>query len=51
MAAFNITGALIGSRLAIRHGSGFVRKIFLFVVSLLICKTTYDGFLKGVRFT
>lgn len=46
MAVFNIAGSLIGSRLAIRHGSGFVRKIFLLVVSLLILKSAYDAFLK-----
>jgi uncharacterized protein len=38
-------GSLIGIRLAIRHGSGFVRKIFLVVVSALILKTAYDAFL------
>ncbi|OGT00790.1 MAG: hypothetical protein A3K04_08510 [Gallionellales bacterium RBG_16_56_9] len=44
MAVFNVAGSLVGSRLAIRHGSGFVRKIFLLVVGLLIIKTGYDGF-------
>jgi len=46
MAVFNIAGSLVGSRLAIRHGSSFVRKIFLLVVALLIVKTGYDAFLK-----
>ena len=46
MAVFNVAGSLIGSRLAMRHGSGFVRKIFLVVVSALILKTSYDAFLK-----
>ncbi len=46
MALFNILGSLIGSRLAIRHGSGFVRKIFLLVVSVLIVKSGYDAFFK-----
>lgn len=46
MAACNVAGSLIGSRLAIKHGSGFVRKIFLFVVSALILKTGYDAFLR-----
>lgn len=45
MAVLNVAGSLIGSRLALRHGSGFVRKIFLFVVSALILKTGYDAFL------
>lgn len=46
MAVFNVGGSLVGSRLAIRHGSGFVRKIFLLVVTLLIVKTGYDAFFK-----
>lgn len=46
MAVFNIAGSLTGSRLAIRHGSDFVRKIFLLVVSMLILKSGYDGFFK-----
>ena len=44
MAVCNICGSLIGMRLAMRLGSGFVRKIFLAVVSLLILKTAYDAF-------
>ncbi|WP_205627274.1 sulfite exporter TauE/SafE family protein [Herbaspirillum rhizosphaerae] len=46
MAVFNIAGSLVGTKLAIKHGSGFVRRLFLFVVSALILKTTYDAFLK-----
>jgi uncharacterized membrane protein YfcA len=46
MAVCNVTGSLIGSRLAIKHGSGFVRKLFLLVVTALILKTSYDAFLK-----
>lgn len=46
MAVCNVAGSILGSRLAIRHGSVFVRKIFLFVVTILILKTTYDAFLK-----
>jgi hypothetical protein len=46
MAVCNVAGSLVGSRLAIRHGSGFVRKIFLVVVSALILKTAYDAFLR-----
>jgi uncharacterized membrane protein YfcA len=46
MAVFNIAGSLIGSRLAIKHGSGFVRRLFLCIVSVLIIKTFYDGFLR-----
>ena len=46
MAVCNVAGSLIGTRLAIKHGSGFVRQIFLAVVSALILKTGYDAFLK-----
>jgi uncharacterized membrane protein YfcA len=45
MAVCNICGSLIGMRLAVRYGSGFVRRIFLVVVFLLILKTGYDAFL------
>ena len=45
MALFNIGGSLIGSRLAIKHGSGFVRKLFLCIVCILIIKTFYDAYL------
>ena len=46
MGAINIAGSLLGTRLAIRHGSGFVRQMFLLVVSALILKFGYDTFLK-----
>ncbi|MES2050163.1 MAG: TSUP family transporter [Pseudomonadota bacterium] len=46
MAVCGIGGSLAGSRLAIRHGSGFVRQMFLIVVSCLILKTAYDAFFK-----
>lgn len=44
MAVSNVTGSLIGSRLAMKHGASFVRSIFLLVVSALILKTAYDAF-------
>jgi hypothetical protein len=31
--------------LALKHGTGFVRGVFIAVVSLLILKTGYDAFL------
>jgi uncharacterized membrane protein YfcA len=46
MAACQICGSLVGTRLALKHGSGFVRKLFLVVVSLLIIKTGYDAIIK-----
>lgn len=44
MAAFNILGAILGARLALRHGSGFVRGSFVVVASLLILRLGYDTF-------
>lgn len=46
MAVCGICGSVAGSRLAIRHGSGFVRRMFLLVVTCLILKTAYDAFLR-----
>lgn len=42
MAVCNIAGAQLGSRLAIRHGSGFVRTVFLAMTLLLIAKIGWD---------
>ncbi|WKB51257.1 sulfite exporter TauE/SafE family protein [Eleftheria terrae] len=47
MAVANIVGSLFGTRLALKHGAGFVRGMFIAVVSLLILKTGYDAFLRG----
>lgn len=44
MAVGNVCGSHLGSRLALKHGSGFVRKVFLLVVSALILKTAWDAF-------
>ena len=46
MALANIVGSLIGTRLALRHGAGFVRQVFILVVLALICKTAYDTWLR-----
>ena len=46
MAVCQVAGSLVGTRLAIKHGSAFVRKLFLVVVCLLILKTGYDAFFK-----
>jgi uncharacterized membrane protein YfcA len=45
LAAFNILGAIIGSRLAILKGSKFVRILFLVVAVVIITKLMYDTFL------
>ena len=46
MALCNLTGSVIGSRVALRHGTGFVRKMFLVVVSVLIVRLAYDTFVR-----
>ncbi len=47
MALFNILGSLIGTKMAVKHGSAFVRWVFIFVVSCLILKTARDAYLVG----
>ena len=47
MAVANVVGSLIGSRMALKHGSGFVRIAFILVVLALVLKTGYDAFLKA----
>ena len=42
LAVFNIIGSFIGSHLALRKGNGFVRVIFLVIVSVMILKYGYD---------
>ena len=46
MALANVAGSLLGTRLALKHGTGFVRLVFIGVVSALILKTGYDAFLR-----
>lgn len=46
MAVSNVLGSLLGTHLALKHGSGFVRGVFIVVVSALIMKTGYDAFLR-----
>jgi len=44
MATSNVLGSFLGTHLALRHGSGFVRRIFLLVVGALILKFAWDTF-------
>lgn len=44
MALCNIVGARVGAKLALKHGSQFVRRIFLLVVGLLIVFTAKQAF-------
>ena len=44
MAVANVLGSLIGTRVALARGTGFVRGMFVLVVSALILKTGWDAF-------
>ena len=44
MALANVAGSTLGTRLALRHGAGFVRGVFLLVVTALILKTGWDAY-------
>jgi hypothetical protein len=44
MSVFNVAGSLIGSKIALKNGNGFVRIIFLVIVSLMILRYGYDVF-------
>lgn len=46
MAVSNVIGSLAGTHLALKHGTGFVRGVFIAVVSALILKTGYDAFIR-----
>jgi hypothetical protein len=46
MACFMILGALLGSYLAVRRGTGFVRVLFLVVVVGIVARLSYDTFIQ-----
>ncbi len=46
LALANVAGSLLGTRLALKHGAGFVRGVFILVVGALILKTGFDAFLR-----
>lgn len=46
IAVANVGGSLLGTRLALRHGAGFVRGMFIVVVAALILKTGFDAYLR-----
>lgn len=43
MAAANVLGSSVGTKLALQHGAGFVRIVFLVVVAALVGKTGWDA--------
>ena len=44
MAIANVSGAMVGTSLALKHGSGFVRRIFVGVVLALIARTAWQAY-------
>jgi uncharacterized membrane protein YfcA len=44
LAVFNITGSIIGSRMALKRGNEFIRIFFLVIVSIMIIRYSYDVF-------
>lgn len=44
LALANVAGGLVGSYLALRLGSGLVKKVFIAVVAVLIVKTGVSAF-------
>jgi len=50
MALANLSGGFLGARMAIRHGNGFVRRVFLVVLAALVLKLGWDtAMLTGGR--
>lgn len=46
MALANLLGSWLGTHLALKHGAGFVRVVFIGVVSALILKTGFDALVR-----
>lgn len=46
MAVANMLGSVAGTHLALKHGTSFVRLIFIGVVTALIAKTSWDSFIR-----
>lgn len=47
MAVANVSGAVVGTGLALKHGSGFVRRIFVAVVLVLIARTAWQAYVTA----
>jgi uncharacterized membrane protein YfcA len=43
LALANVAGSLLGSRMALKHGTVFVRWLFMLVVTALAIKTAHDA--------
>ncbi|WP_416339553.1 sulfite exporter TauE/SafE family protein [Raineyella sp.] len=46
MAAANVTGGVTGARMALNRGNGFIRKVLLIVVAVLVVRLSYDVVLQ-----
>jgi uncharacterized protein len=46
MAVFNILGSIVGTKLALKNGNKFIKKVFLLVVCLMIIRFGYEIFIK-----
>jgi uncharacterized protein len=46
MTVFNVIGSFAGTKITIKYGNTFVRKLFIGVVIALILKTAYDAYLR-----
>lgn len=44
MAIFNISGNFIGTKISLKNGNAFVRKIFLAIIVMMILRYSYDVF-------
>ncbi|MFJ9414217.1 sulfite exporter TauE/SafE family protein [Streptomyces sp. NPDC101227] len=44
-AVFNLVGGLVGARMALKRGAGFVRGVLVAVVIALLCKLAFDQWL------
>lgn len=42
MASANVSGSVLGTRLALKYGSSFIRRVFLLMVTVLIVKFAWD---------
>jgi uncharacterized membrane protein YfcA len=44
MTLANVAGSILGTRLALKHGTGFIRTVLALVVAGLILKTGFDAY-------
>ncbi|MER7155535.1 sulfite exporter TauE/SafE family protein [Streptomyces lydicus] len=47
LALFNLVGGMVGARMALKRGAGFVRGVLVVVVVALLCKLAYDQWLAA----